>query len=64
MCRGRGLRDVVIQPTKQGLLFVLDRDTGQPVWPVQERTPLGGRFFAGAIAALVAPALLATALWR
>jgi len=34
---GQGLRDVVIQPTKQGLLFVLDRDTGQPVWPVEER---------------------------
>jgi quinoprotein glucose dehydrogenase len=34
---GAGLRDVVIQPTKQGFLFVLDRDTGQPVWPVEER---------------------------
>jgi quinoprotein glucose dehydrogenase len=38
-----GLRDVVIQPTKQGLLFVLDRDTGKPVWPVEERAvPQGG----------------------
>ena len=34
---GEGLRDVVIQPTKQGFLFVLDRDTGNPVWPVEER---------------------------
>src|SRR5262249_30676042 len=34
---GEGMRDVVIQPTKQGLLFVLDRDTGKPVWPVEER---------------------------
>jgi quinoprotein glucose dehydrogenase len=34
---GAGLRDVVIQPTKQGFVFVLDRDTGQPVWPVEER---------------------------
>ena len=30
------LRDVVIQPTKAGLTFVLDRDTGQPVFPVRE----------------------------
>ncbi len=38
-----GPRDVVIQPTKQGLLFVLDRDSGVPVWPVEERpVPQGG----------------------
>jgi quinoprotein glucose dehydrogenase len=29
--------DVAIQPTKQGFLFVLDRVTGQPLWPVEER---------------------------
>lgn len=34
---GEGMRDVVIQPTKQGFLFVLDRETGRPVWPVEER---------------------------
>ncbi|MGJ4898776.1 MULTISPECIES: pyrroloquinoline quinone-dependent dehydrogenase [unclassified Bradyrhizobium] len=34
---GQGARDVVIQPTKQGFVFVLDRDTGAPVWPVEER---------------------------
>jgi quinoprotein glucose dehydrogenase len=34
---GTGMRDVVIQPTKQGFVFVLDRDTGKPVWPVEER---------------------------
>ena len=28
---GDGQRDVVIQPTKQGFVFVLDRDTGKPV---------------------------------
>lgn len=40
---GSGLRDVVIQPTKQGFVFVLDRDTGKPVWPVEERAvPQGG----------------------
>lgn len=35
---GEGQRDVVIQPTKQGFVFVLDRDTGKPVWRVEERS--------------------------
>ena len=40
---GAGMRDVVIQPTKQGFVFVLDRDTGKPIWPVEERAvPQGG----------------------
>jgi quinoprotein glucose dehydrogenase len=30
-------RDVVIEATKQGFVFVLDRDTGVPVFPVEER---------------------------
>lgn len=34
---GNGPREVVIQGTKQGFLFVLDRMTGQPIWPVEER---------------------------
>lgn len=29
--------DVVLQATKSGQLFVLDRDTGSPVFPVEER---------------------------
>jgi quinoprotein glucose dehydrogenase len=29
--------DVVVQPTKMGLIFVLDRDTGEPFHPVEER---------------------------
>ena len=29
--------DVVLQTTKTGQLFVLDRDTGRPVFPVEER---------------------------
>lgn len=38
-----GSRDVVIQATKQGFVFVLDRATGVPVWPVEERpVPQGG----------------------
>ncbi|MEX2496662.1 MAG: pyrroloquinoline quinone-dependent dehydrogenase [Woeseia sp.] len=32
-----GPRDVVIQLTKQGLVFVLDRETGDPVFSVEER---------------------------
>jgi glucose dehydrogenase len=28
---------VVVQATKQGFIFVLDRKTGVPVWPVEER---------------------------
>ena len=40
---GEGMRDVVIQPTKQGFVFVLDRDTGKPIWPVEEHAvPQGG----------------------
>jgi quinoprotein glucose dehydrogenase len=29
--------DAVVQLTKQGLAFVFDRVTGQPVWPIEER---------------------------
>lgn len=35
---GGDQRDVVIQPTKHGFVFVLDRETGKPVWPVEERS--------------------------
>jgi quinoprotein glucose dehydrogenase len=27
----------VAQPTKQGFIFVFDRKTGEPVWPIEER---------------------------
>jgi len=30
-------RKVVAQPTKQGWLYVFDRATGQPVWPIVEK---------------------------
>ena len=30
-------RQVVAQATKQGFLFVFDRRTGQPIWPIEER---------------------------
>jgi quinoprotein glucose dehydrogenase len=39
---GDGVRDVVIQASKQGFLFVLDRATGKPIWPVEERAALLG----------------------
>ena len=40
---GSGWREAVIQPTKQGFLFVLDKATGKPIWPVEERpVPQGG----------------------
>jgi quinoprotein glucose dehydrogenase len=36
-------RPAVLQPTKQGLLFTLDRETGKPLIPVEERpVPQGG----------------------
>lgn len=33
---GRSI-DVVVVPTKQGYLFVFDRVTGAPTWPIEER---------------------------
>jgi quinoprotein glucose dehydrogenase len=30
-------RDVVAQATKHGFVFVFDRKTGEPVWPIEER---------------------------
>lgn len=41
--KGAPARPAVIQTTKQGLLFTLDRETGQPIIPVVERpVPQGG----------------------
>jgi len=31
------LRRIVAQITKQGFVFVLDRVTGEPIWPIEER---------------------------
>lgn len=33
---GRAIK-AVAQPTKQGILYVFDRATGKPVWPIEER---------------------------
>ena len=30
-------RDVVAQATKHGFVFVFDRKTGEPIWPIEER---------------------------
>jgi len=30
-------RKVVAQPSKQGFLYVFDRITGEPIWPIEER---------------------------
>jgi quinoprotein glucose dehydrogenase len=34
---GRNI-DVVAQATKQGFLFVFERETGHPIWPIEERS--------------------------
>ncbi|HZF31705.1 MAG TPA: pyrroloquinoline quinone-dependent dehydrogenase [Gammaproteobacteria bacterium] len=31
------LRDVVAQATKHGFVFVFDRKSGEPIWPIEER---------------------------
>ena len=33
---GRPIK-AVAQPTKQGFVFVFDRQSGKPVWPIEER---------------------------
>jgi quinoprotein glucose dehydrogenase len=35
--RGTTSVDAVVVPTKQGFVFVFDRVTGKPLWPVEER---------------------------
>jgi quinoprotein glucose dehydrogenase len=35
--RGAERIDAVVVPTKQGFLFVFDRVTGRPLWPIEER---------------------------
>ena len=38
---GRAVK-AVAQPTKQGILYVFDRVTGEPVWPIEERHKRAG----------------------
>ena len=30
-------RKIIVQPSKEGWLYVFDRQTGQPIWPIAER---------------------------
>ena len=30
-------RKIIVQPSKEGWLYVFDRKTGQPIWPIEER---------------------------
>ncbi|MBU3078600.1 PQQ-binding-like beta-propeller repeat protein [Sphingomonas quercus] len=40
--KGKGVVKLLAQPTKQSYLYVLDRVTGKPVWPIREtRVPKG-----------------------
>jgi glucose dehydrogenase len=32
----QGLTPIVAQPTKQGLVYTFNRETGQPIWPIEE----------------------------
>ena len=34
---GRPRIAAIAQPTKQGFVYVFDRKTGEPVWPIEER---------------------------
>ena len=47
-------RDIVAVPTKMGFLFVFDRVTGEPIWPVVER-PVAGSDVPGEQAAPTQP---------
>lgn len=38
---GQAIR-AVAQPTKQGWVYVFDRETGRPVWPIEEQPVPGG----------------------
>jgi quinoprotein glucose dehydrogenase len=51
---GNASRDVVVQFTKMGLTFVLDRETGEPIFPVVEM-PVARSNVPGEVAALTQP---------
>ncbi len=46
--------DVVVLPTKQGFLFVFDRLTGEPLWPIEER-PVPASDVPGEVASATQP---------
>ncbi len=49
-----GVTRVVAQPSKQGWLYVLDRETGEPIWPIEER-PVEASDVPGELLALTQP---------
>lgn len=63
----------LIQPTKQGEIFVLDRRTGRPIWPVEERPVPAGNIpgerysptqpVSLALPSLVPPAMREADMW-
>lgn len=53
MVDGREIR-AVMQPSKTGFLYVLDRVTGEPVWPIEER-PVPQSTVPGEASALTQP---------
>jgi len=52
---GGTIRKAVIQPTKRGEIFVLDRQTGQPIYPVTEHPAPQGNLATGEWAAKTQP---------
>ncbi|MFO1401799.1 MAG: pyrroloquinoline quinone-dependent dehydrogenase [Steroidobacteraceae bacterium] len=72
--RAEGVRRALIQGTKTGEIFVLDRATGEPLWPVRERAvPVRGALpeervsptqpESGALPAFGGPPLSERAMW-
>ena len=49
-----GLTKVIAQPSKQSWLYVLDRETGEPIWPIDER-PMPASDVPGELLALTQP---------
>jgi quinoprotein glucose dehydrogenase len=49
-----GVTKIVAQPSKQGWLYVLDRETGEPIWPIEER-PVEPSDVPGELLALTQP---------
>ncbi|MDP6579279.1 MAG: PQQ-binding-like beta-propeller repeat protein [Vicinamibacterales bacterium] len=49
-----GITKVIAQPSKQAWLYVLDRETGEPIWPIEER-PMEASDVPGELLALTQP---------
>ena len=49
-----GITKVIAQPSKQAWLYVLDRETGEPIWPIEAR-PMEASDVPGELLALTQP---------